>query len=120
MRYKYEVKRIKRTPEELEFYQNLYGDETDELGMLIFDLNDPDTLYKEPSVDMVCCKCGYEENVSHDILIELNFSNKSLHALACPKCSHTKLKGTLYPKVIVDSHGNPITYQDVLNALNNK
>ena len=35
MRYKYEVKRIKRTPEELEFYQNLYGDETDELGMLI-------------------------------------------------------------------------------------
>ena len=80
----------------------------------ILDLNHPDTLYIAPSVDMVCCKCGYVENVPYDILIVLNFGYTSLHALACPKCSHTKLNDILYPKVIVDSDGNPITYQDVL------
>lgn len=84
----------------------------------IFDLNDSDTLYKDPSVDMVCCKCGYVENLPHDILILLNFGYKSLLALACPKCSHTKLKGILCPKVIVDSDLNPITYQEVLKYTN--
>lgn len=118
MRYKYEVKRIKRTQEELDFYKNLYGDDKDEYGDLIFNLNDPDTLYKAPSVDMVCCKCGYEEAVSHHILIDLNYGNKSLQA--CPQCSHTKKQGVMYPKTIIDLDGNPITYQGVLNSQKNK
>lgn len=116
MRYKYEVKRRKRSQEELDYYQNLYGDEKDELGELFFDINDPDTLYEEPKVDMICCKCHYEESVPHDILIELNYGHKSLHSLSCPNCSHTKKRGTMYPKNITDLDGNPISYQDVLNS----
>lgn len=115
MKYKYEVKRIKRTQEELDYYQEFFGDMRDEVGDLIFDLNDPDTIYKEPTVDMICSKCGFEEPVSHHILIELNYGNKSLHSLACPKCSHTKKRGVMYPKNIVDESGKPITYNDVLN-----
>ncbi len=118
LRYKYEVKRVKRSQEELDFYQKLYGDERDEVGELLFDLNDPDTLYHEPSVDMKCFKCNYEESVPHEILIELNFGNKGLHALACPNCSHTKKRGAMYPKFLFDLDGNPITYQDVLNSYN--
>ena len=65
---------------------------------------------------MVCDKSLYEEEVSHHILVELNYGNKSLHALACPMCSHTRNKGTLYPKDITDINGNPITNKDVLNS----
>lgn len=115
MRYRYEVKRMKRTKKELDDLFDIYGDEKDEFGLPFFDPNDPDTIYKGPVVDMICDRCFYEESVPHDILIELNFGNQSLHALACPKCSHTKKRGTLYPKTITDLDGNPITYQDVLN-----
>lgn len=117
MRYQYEVKRMKRTQEELDHFQEILGDERDEFDDLIFDLNDPDTLYKETTVDMVCSKCQYEEAVSHEILIELNYGNKGLHSLACPKCHHTKNRGVMYPKHITDLDGNPITYQDILNDL---
>lgn len=116
MKYSYKVKRRKRSIEELNYYQELYGDARDEFGDLIFDLNDIDMIYDEPIVEMVCNKCLYEEEVSHHILVELNYGNKSLHALACPMCSHTRKKGTLYPKDITDINGNPITYKDVLNS----
>jgi|SRR5690554_1327719 len=116
MSYKYEFKRIKRTQEELNYYQKIFGDQRDEVGDLIFDLNDPNTIYKEPTVDMVCFKCGFEEPVYHHILVELNYVNKSPHSLACPKCSHTKKRGIMYPKVIVDENDNPITFQDVLDS----
>lgn len=115
MKYRYQVRRNKRTQEELDLLKSIYNDERDEDGDLIFDLNDPDTIYVEPTVSMVCDKCGYEEDVQHMILVELNYGNKGLHALACPKCSHTKKRGTLYPKHITDLDGNEISYQDVLN-----
>ena len=92
MKYSYKVKRRKRSIEELNYYQELYGDARDEFGDLIFDLNDIDTIYDEPIVELVCDKCLYEEEVSHHILVELNYGSKSLHALACPMCSHTRKK----------------------------
>lgn len=116
MKYRYQVQRKRRTPEVLERLRLLYQDERDEFGDLIFDPNDPDTLFESPTVPMVCPRCGYEEDVDHALLIELNYGNRGLHSLACTKCSHTKLKGTLYPKFITDLDGNPISYLDVLKS----
>ena len=116
MRYKYQVHRKKRTQEEIDFLIELYKDEVDELGEPIIKENDVDLLFKAPSVEMKCAMCDYEESVEHSVLIELNYGNKGLHSLACPKCNHTKKRGVLYPKNLIDLDGNPITYQDVLNS----
>jgi hypothetical protein len=114
MRYRYEVKRMKRTPEELEHLKEIFKDKRDEFGDLIYNENDLDTLYKEPTVDMFCPKCGYEQPVEHMLLVQLNYGMKGLHSLSCPECSHTKKRGVLYPRNITDLDGNPISYKDVL------
>ena len=116
MKYRYEVKRRRRSDEELMRLQEIWKDERDEFGDLFFDINNPEMHFDEPKVLMFCPKCGHEEDVEHMILVELNYGNKGLHALACPVCSHTKKRGALYPKVITDLEGNPITYLDVLNS----
>jgi len=67
---------------------------------------DPDefcarVIYDE-TIHLKCTKCKYSEIADYEIIEEITFG-MDYPMLDCPKCSHTKLKGTLVPIDIYNS-----------------
>ena len=58
-------------------------------------------IYDE-TIHLKCTKCKYDEIADYDIIEEITFG-MDYPMLDCPKCSHTKLKGTLVPIDIYNS-----------------
>lgn len=53
-------------------------------------------IYDE-SVDFKCKKCGYEENIDYDLVLEFDTNSQGLPELYCPNCN----KGIMLPKDIL-------------------
>lgn len=58
-------------------------------------------IYDE-TVHLKCTKCKYSEIADYEIIEEITFG-MDYPMLDCPKCSHTKLRGTLVPIDIYNS-----------------
>jgi len=58
-------------------------------------------IYDE-TIHLKCTKCKYDEIADYEIIEEITFG-MDYPMLECPKCSYTKLKGTLVPIDIYNS-----------------
>ena len=112
MKYRYEVKRRKKSDEEIADLHERWGHELDEFNQPYFDINNPEHLFNEPEVLMLCEVCGQEYWIEHEILVEVNYGLKGVHNIVCVHCNKEDI--AMYPKHLVDQNNNPITIEYLL------
>ena len=118
MKYRYEVKRRKRSDEDIAHLEEYWGNEVDEMGERIFDKNNPNHIFREPEVLMLCRVCGKEAWIEHEILIEVNYGSGEVHGTNCMFCNSDEKR--MYPKNLVDGDNNPITIDYLLKNFKQK
>ena len=118
MIYRYEVKRRRKTNEEIEHLKELWGNDLDFLGLPMFDENNPEHIFGPPEVLMLCRVCHKEAWIEQEFLIEMNYGYNRVTGLNCVYCSSDEMR--MYPKNLVDKDNNPISIEFLLKNYRKK